>query len=150
MFTQGTMCYNYSKCKENWPNSDSIKIDTFWMSGFEFQNKYCNMSLVLGDRLHLALFKKVWWYNSCHMVKHCSYFDEIRTTPLELGTLTVSYQMQKSTKDPDFLKKCQMYPIFQDQWQIAKIFLEFKSAHSKCVNFDGVRVGSINLHLYQL
>ena len=131
----------------NWPNSDSIKIDTFWMSRFEFQNKFCNLSLVLGDRLHLALFKKIWWHNSCHMVKYCSYFDEIRTTPLELGTLTVSYQMQKSTKDPDFLKKCQMYPIFQDQWQIAKFFLEFKSTHPKCVNFDRIRLGSICLHI---
>lgn len=35
--------------------------------------------------------------------KYHSYFDEIRTTPLELGTLTVSYQIQESIKDPDFL-----------------------------------------------
>ena len=34
--------------------------------------------------------------------------------------------MQKSSKDPDFLKKCQMHPISQDQWQIAKFILEFK------------------------
>ena len=134
----------------NWPKSDSIKIDTFWMSRFEFQNKFCNLSLVLGDRLHLALFKKIWWHNSCHAVKHHRYFDEIRATLRELGKLVVSYQMWKSIKDPNFLKKCQMQPISQDQWQIAKIFLEFKSAHSKCVNFDVVRVGSINLHLYQL
>ena len=46
-------------------------------------------------------------------------------------------------KSPNFLKKCQMQPISQDQWQIAKLILEFKSTHPKCVDFDGVRVGSI-------
>ena len=44
---------------------------------------------------------------------------------------------------PIFFKKCQMHPNSQDQWQIAKFILDFKSTHSKCVNFDGVRVGSI-------
>ena len=36
-----------------------------------------------------------------------------------------------------------MHPISQDQWQIAKFILEFKSTHPKYVNFDWVRVGSI-------
>ena len=113
------------------------------MRRFELLNEICKLSLVLRVRLHLALFKKIWWYKSCHMVNYGCYFDEIRTTPLELGTLTVSYQMQKSTKDPDFLKKCQMYPISQDQWQIAKFFLEFKSTHPMGIIFDGIIFGSI-------
>ena len=50
----------------NWPNPNSIKIDTFWMSRFEFQNIFCNLSLVLGDKLNLALFKKIWWQNFGH------------------------------------------------------------------------------------
>ena len=36
-----------------------------------------------------------------------------------------------------------MQPVSQDQWQNAKLSLEFKSSDLKCVNFDGVRVGSI-------
>ena len=83
-------CYNQSKCKENWPNSDST---TFWMSIFEFQDIFCNLPLVFGDRLHLALFKILWRHNSCQMVKYHSYFDKIQATPRKLGKLTVIYQM---------------------------------------------------------
>ena len=72
------------------PNLIPSKI-THWMSRLELQNKFYNLSLVLGDWLYLALFKKIWWYNSCQMIKYCSYFDEIRTTLRELGTLIVSY-----------------------------------------------------------
>ena len=125
------------------PNSDFIKIDTFIMRRFEFQNRFCNLSLVLGGRLHLALCKKIWCYRSWHMVMYCSYFDKIRTTPMEIGTLTVSYQMYKSTKDPDFLKKFQMHPISQDQWQITKSILKFKSTHPIGTIFNGIRFGWI-------
>ena len=127
----------------NWPYSDCIKIDTFWMSWFKFQKNFCNLSLVLRDRLHLALFKKIWWFSSCHIVKCSSYFDEIRATLRELRKIVVSYQMWKSIKDPNFLKKCQMQPISQDQWQIAKIFLEFKFGHSKCVDFVVSELGQL-------
>ena len=51
--------------------------------------------------------------------------------------------MQKATKDPDFLKKCQMYPISQDQWQIEIFFLEFKSTHPIGIIFDGIIFGWI-------
>ena len=44
---------------------------------------------------------------------------------------------------PDFLKKCQMQPISQDQWQIAKFILEFKSTHPTGIIFDGFRIGWI-------
>ena len=47
-----------------------------------------------------------------------------------------------------FFKKYQMQPITQDQWQIAKLILEFKSAHPKCVNFDGVRFVSTLFCIY--
>ena len=102
--------------------------------------------MVLVDRLHLALFKKILCHNFCNAVKHHYYFDEIRATLGELGKLVVNYQMWKSIKDPSFVKNCQMQTIYQGQWQTANIFLEYKSAHSKCVKFNGVRVWSINLH----
>ena len=41
---------------------------------------------------------------------------------------------------PDFLKKCQMHPISEDQWQIAKFILEFKPTHSTGIIFDGILV----------
>ena len=44
---------------------------------------------------------------------------------------------------PDFLKKCQMQPIFQDQWQIAKFILEFKSTHPTGTICDGIKIGWI-------
>ena len=46
--------------EKNSAKSDSIKNNTHWMSRFEFQKKFCNLSLDLGDRLNLALFKKIW------------------------------------------------------------------------------------------
>ena len=128
----------------NWPNSDPIKIDTFWMSRFEFQNKICNLSLVFGVRWNLAIFKKIWWYNSWHIVKHRSYFDEIRTKPWKTGTKGMSYQMLKSSKHPDFLWKCQIEPNFQDQWQNAKFILKFKSTGPWYVILYGIRVGSVH------
>ena len=127
----------------NWPNSDSIKIITFWMSRFEFQNKFCNLSLVLGDRLHLALFKKIRiLYGLLHLVTHHLFSKHPSSSPNLVEITTTLYHMARA-KSPNFLKKCQMQPISQDQWQIAKLILEFKSTHPKCVDFDGVRVGSI-------
>ena len=99
--------------------------------------------MVLGDRLHLAFFKKIWWHNSCHAVKHHRYFDEIRATLRELRKIVVSYQMWKSIKDPNFLKKCQMQPISQDQWQISKFILYFKSTYPTDIMFDGISIGWI-------
>ena len=96
----------------NWPNSDPIKIDTFWMSRFEFQNKICNLSLVLGVRHNLAIFKKIWWHNSWLIVKHRSYFDEIQTKPSKTATIGMCYQMLKSSKHSVFLWKCQIEPNF--------------------------------------
>ena len=80
------------------------------MSRFEFQNKFCNLSLVLGDGLHLALFKKIW----CHTVKHHSYFDEIQATSwssLNLIKITVKLYYVVRVMSPDFLKKYQMQPV---------------------------------------
>ena len=86
----------------NLPNSDPIKIDTFWLGRFEFQIKICNLSLVLGVRWNSATFKKIWWYNSWHLVKHRSYFDKIPTKPWKIGTIGMSHQMLKSSKHADF------------------------------------------------
>ena len=99
--------------EKNSTNSDSIKRYASWMSRFEFQNKFCNLSLVLRDRLHLALFKKIWWHNSCHTVKHHSYFDEIRATSWSRQNLVeiamILYHVAR-VMSPDFLKDCQFQP----------------------------------------
>ena len=42
------------------PNSNSIKNDISWTSRFEFQNKFCILSLVLEVRFNLAFSKKIW------------------------------------------------------------------------------------------
>ena len=44
---------------------------------------------------------------------------------------------------PNFLKKCQVQPISQDQWQIVKYVFEFKSTHPIGIIFDGIRFGWI-------
>ena len=131
----------------NSAKSNSIKNCTYWMSRFEIQNKFCNLSLVLGDRMHLALFKKIRiLYGLLHLVTHCQFSKLPWISPNLVEITTILYHMARVIS-PNFLKKCQMQPISQDQWQIAKFNLELKSTHSKCVNFDGVRVGSINLYL---
>ena len=98
------------------------------------------------SQLHLALFKKIWWHNSCLSVKHHRYYHQIRATswssPNLVEITTTLYHIAR-VMSPNFLKKCQMQPISQDQWQIAKFILEFKSTHPKCVNFKRVRAGSI-------
>ena len=127
----------------NWPNSGSIKIDIFWMSRFEFQSKFCNLSLVLGDRMHLALFKKIRiLYGLLHLLTHSPRSKLTWSSPNPVKMTTTLRHMAR-VMSPNFLKKCQMQPISQDQWQIAKFILEFKSTHPKCVNFNGVRAGSI-------
>ena len=50
---------------------------------------------------------------------------------------------------PDFLKKYQIQPNSHVQWQIANFILEFKYTYPNWVNYDGVRVGSVCLHLNQ-
>ena len=127
----------------NWPKSDSIKIDTFWMSRFEFQNKFCNLSLVLRDRLHLALFKKIRiLYGLLHLVTHCKCSKLPWSSPNLVEKTMILYHLVR-VMSPNSLKKCQIQPISQDQWQIAKFILDFKFTHPKCVNFDWVSVGSI-------
>ena len=44
---------------------------------------------------------------------------------------------------PNFLKKCLIQPISQDQWQIVKFILEFESTHQMGISFDGIRFGWI-------
>ena len=46
-------------------------------------------------------------------------------------------------KHPDFLCKCQIQPNSQDQWQIAKSILKFKSTHPIGTIFNGIRFGWI-------
>ena len=131
---------------KNSTNFDSIKNYTYWIGRFEFQNKFCNLSLVLRDRLHLALFKKIWWHNSCHTLKHHSYFKEIWATlwsSQNLVEIIVTLYYVARVMWPDFLKKCQMQPISQDQWQIAKFILKFKSTQPTGIIFDGIRIGWI-------
>ena len=53
-----TLCQRSFNSQKNSANPNSIKNHTQWMSRFEFQNKFCNLSLVLGDRLDLALLRK--------------------------------------------------------------------------------------------
>ena len=114
------------------------------------QNKFCNLSLVLGDRMHLALFKKIRiLYGLLHLVTHWYCSKLPCSSPNLVKKTTILYYMAR-VMSPNFLKKCQMQPISQDQWQIAKFILEFKSTHPEYVNFDKVRVGSICLHLNQI
>ena len=113
------------------------------MSRYEFQNKIYNLSLDLGDRLNLALFKKIWWQNSGRVKKHRGFFDEVRATSRKLRTIALSYQMLTTAKHPDFLRKCQIQLIFKVQWQISNLILEFKCTHIIGVIFDGIRFGRI-------
>ena len=100
-------------------------------------------SLVLGDRLHLALFKKIRiLYGLLHLVTHCKCSKLPRSSPNLIEKTTILYHVAR-VMSPNFLKKCQMQPISQDQWQIAKFILEFKSTLPKCVDFNRVRAGSI-------
>ena len=129
----------------NWPNSGSIKIEIFWMSTFEFQSKFCNLSLVLEDRMHLALFKKIRiFYGLLHLVTYC-YFSKLTWSSLNLVQIDAIPYYVASVMSPDFFQRCQMQPISQDQWKIAEFILEFKSTHPTGLVFDGIKIGWIFL-----
>ena len=57
----------------------------------------------------------------------------------------MSYQMLMPIKYPDFLLKCQIQPISQDQWQIWNFIFEFKCTHPIGMIFDGIRFGLVFL-----
>ena len=137
------MCHTKIWMQTNWPHTDPIKIDIFWMGEFEFQNNICNLTLALGVRQNLAIFKKIWWNNSWHIVKHRNYFDKIWTKLWMIRIIGISYQMLKSSKHRNFLWKCQIEPNFQDQWQTQNFFLEFKSNGPLYVIFYGAGVSLI-------
>ena len=80
--------------------------------------------MVLRDRLHLALFKKIGiLYQLSHLVTH-NYFSKFLWNSLNLVKITMMPYSMVRVRSPDFLKKCQMQPISQIQWQIAKFNLE--------------------------
>ena len=80
----------------NWPKSDSIKIDKFRMSWFEFQNKFCNLSLVFWDRLYLALLKKIRiLYGLLDLVTHCKCFKLLWSSPILVEKTTILYHMKE-------------------------------------------------------
>ena len=93
--------------------------------------------------MHLALFKKIKiLYGILHLIIHCKCSKLLWSGP-NLVKITVMLYCVARVMSPDFLKKCQMQPISQDQWQIAKLILEFKSTLPKCFDFNRVRAGSI-------
>ena len=117
------------------------------MSRFEFQNKICNLSLDLEDRLYLAFTKKIrLLYEHWHLVTHCycselprSSSNPVEKTAMLLDTARILL--------PDSFKKCQIQPISQVQWQIANFILEFKSTHLIGTSFDWTRFGPVFLLL---
>ena len=135
-----TLCYFWFRFKQIDPTLTTLKLTHFEWVDFNSKLKFaiCHWSWEIGCIWHFL--------RKSGDINRAMQWATLR----ELEKLVLSYQMWKSIKDPNFLKKCQMQPISQDQWQIAKFILEFKSTHPKCVNFDGVRVGSICLHLNQI
>ena len=116
------------------------------MSRFWFQIKFCNLSLVLGDRLHLEHFLKsgdITLATNYSITVFSTRFELLHRSSLNLVKITVMLYCVARIMSPDFLKKCQMQPISQDQWQIAKFVLEFKSTHPTSIIFDGIRIGWI-------
>ena len=100
-----------------------------------------------------ALFKKIWWHNSCHTIKHHSHFNEIWSTPrssLNLVKITVILYYVARFMSPDFFKKCQIQPISEDQWQIANITSKFISSRPIHMIFDSIRISWIFWRSYLL
>ena len=92
----------------NWPKPDSIKIVTFWMIVLELLDEFCNLQLVLGDRLHLALFKKIGiLHELSHLVTH-NQFSKLPRSSSNLVEITVIFS--KSAK-------CSLYPKSNDKLQ---------------------------------
>ena len=113
------------------------------MSTFEFKNKICKLSLVLGVRLNLAFEKKIrMLYGHWHLVTH-DYYSDLPRSSSNLVEKTMILHDTERILSPDFLKKCQIEPNSQDQWQIANFILEFKSTHPIGTIFDGIRFGPV-------
>ena len=90
--------------EKNSANSDSIKNNTHWMSRFEFQNKICNLSLDLEDRLYLAFTKQIrLLYEHWYLVTHC-YCSELPRSSSNLVKKTMILYDTARILSPDFLK----------------------------------------------
>ena len=93
--------------------------------------------------MHLALFKKIRiLYGLIHLVTHCQCSKLPWSSPNLVKITTIVYHMTRVIS-PNFLKKCQIQPISQDQWQIVKFIFEFKSTHATGIIFDGIKIGWI-------
>ena len=125
------------------PNPAQSKLTDFgWLDlSSKIQFEICHWSWKLGWIWHFL--KKIWWFNSCHNVKHQRYFDKLHANLRQPSIITMSYQILKSAKCPDFLLKCQIEPSFQCQWQLSNIILKFKYTDPICVIINEFRVGSI-------
>ena len=64
------LCHRSFNNQKNSTKHNSIKNNANLMSRFGFKYKICKLSLVLGVRLNLALFKKIWLHNYCCMKVH--------------------------------------------------------------------------------